>query len=239
MAVTVAAGRPCGKSPQGRSGQVAARTPLPPTTWATLPACGSPSCAGAAGTPHPITQCKSSRVTGTRPHPGRAAPSPAPEPKPPARLLPPRRGRSRGCCDARLAPESRPAGPVLVTGASGTIGRRLVPALVAAGHQVRAITRSDAAAQTAVAAGAEPVHGDLTDPASLSAATRGCQLVIHAAGRMGPSSAIEPFWPAPSRSAARTKAGRSSSRAAPGTRRPRHARTKPSEPPTAPRWPPW
>ncbi len=47
----------------------------------------------------------------------------------------------------------RPIGPVLVTGASGTIGRRLVPALVAAGHQVRAMTRSDAAAQTAAASG--------------------------------------------------------------------------------------
>jgi F420-dependent oxidoreductase-like protein len=58
----------------------------------------------------------------------------------------------------------RPAGPVLVTGASGTIGRRLVPALVAAGHQVRAMTRSDAAAQTAAAAGAEPVRGGVTDP---------------------------------------------------------------------------
>jgi uncharacterized protein YbjT (DUF2867 family) len=64
----------------------------------------------------------------------------------------------------------RPTGPVLVTGAYGTIGRRLVPALVAAGHQVRAMTRSDAAAQAAAAAGAEPVHGDVTDPASLSAA---------------------------------------------------------------------
>ena len=70
----------------------------------------------------------------------------------------------------------RPAGPVLVTGASGTIGRRLVPALVAAGHQVRAMTRSDAAAQTAAAAGAEPVCGDVTDPASLSAAVHGCQV---------------------------------------------------------------
>ena len=89
----------------------------------------------------------------------------------------------------------RPAGPVLVTGASGTIGRRLVPALVAAGHQVRAMTRSDAAAQTAAAAGAETVHGDVTDPASLSAAVRGCQVVIHAAGRMGASPAAEPFWP--------------------------------------------
>jgi len=89
----------------------------------------------------------------------------------------------------------RPAGPVLVTGASGTIGRRLVPALVAAGHQVRAMTRSDAAAQTAAAAGAEPVHGDVTDPASLSAAVRGCQVVIHAAGQMGASPAVEPFLP--------------------------------------------
>ena len=90
---------------------------------------------------------------------------------------------------------SRAAGPVLVTGASGTIGRRLVPALVAAGHQVRAMIRSDAAAQTAAAAGAEPVCGDVTDPASLSTAVRGCQVVIHAAGRMGASPAVEPFLP--------------------------------------------
>ncbi len=89
----------------------------------------------------------------------------------------------------------RPAGPVLVTGASGTIGRRLVPALVAAGRQVRAMTRSGAAARAAAAAGAEPVCGDVTDPASLSAAVRGCQVVIHAAGRMGASPAAEPFWP--------------------------------------------
>jgi nucleoside-diphosphate-sugar epimerase len=89
----------------------------------------------------------------------------------------------------------RPTGPVLVTGASGTIGRQLVPALVAAGHQVRAMTRSDTAAQTAAAAGAEPVHGDVTDPASLSAAARGCEVVIHAAGQMGTSPAVEPFLP--------------------------------------------
>jgi nucleoside-diphosphate-sugar epimerase len=90
---------------------------------------------------------------------------------------------------------SRPVGRVLVTGTSGTIGRRLVPALVAAGHPVRAMTRSDAAAQAAAAAGAEPVRGDVTDPASLSAAVRGCQVIIHAAGRMGASPAVEPFWP--------------------------------------------
>jgi uncharacterized protein YbjT (DUF2867 family) len=70
---------------------------------------------------------------------------------------------------------------VLVTGASGTIGRPLVPALVAAGHQVRAMTRSEAAAQTAAAAGAEPVHGDVTDPESLSAAVHGCDRAVQAA----------------------------------------------------------
>jgi nucleoside-diphosphate-sugar epimerase len=88
-----------------------------------------------------------------------------------------------------------PAGPVLVTGASGTIGRRLVPALVAAGHQVRALIRSDAAAAEAGATGAEPVHGDVTDPASVRAAVRGCEVVIHAAGRMGASAPVAPFLP--------------------------------------------
>ncbi len=95
----------------------------------------------------------------------------------------------------RAAGSAEPPGPVLVTGASGTIGRRLVPALVADGCRVRAMVRSDAAAQQAAAAGAEPVHGDVTDPASLSAAARGCEVVIHAVGRMGASPAAGPFVP--------------------------------------------
>ena len=32
---------------------------------------------------------------------------------------------------------------VLVTGATGTLGRRVVPAAVAAGHQVHALSRRD------------------------------------------------------------------------------------------------
>jgi nucleoside-diphosphate-sugar epimerase len=57
------------------------------------------------------------------------------------------------------------------------------------------MTRSGAAAQTAAIAGAEPVRGDVTDPASLSAAARGCEVVIHAAGRMGASPSVDPFLP--------------------------------------------
>ena len=100
------AGSPSGISRPSRSRKSPAPTPLRPTIWATLPACGSPSCVRAAGTPHPITRCEPSPAAGNRPHPGRMAPSPAPEPKPSACPLQPRRGRSRGCSDARLAPGS-------------------------------------------------------------------------------------------------------------------------------------
>jgi hypothetical protein len=40
---------PCGIPPPGRAGKSAARTPLPPTTWAALPASGLLSCARVAG----------------------------------------------------------------------------------------------------------------------------------------------------------------------------------------------
>src|SRR5262249_51193849 len=49
MAVTVAPDPPCGISLPGQSGRFAARTVLPPTTWAALPPCGSPPRAHAAG----------------------------------------------------------------------------------------------------------------------------------------------------------------------------------------------
>jgi len=55
---------------------------------------------------------------------------------------------------------------VLVTGASGFVGSALCHALVAAGHQVRAMTRHP---DTYSGAG-EPVYGDVSDPASLEAA---------------------------------------------------------------------
>ncbi|MFC7328131.1 NmrA family NAD(P)-binding protein [Marinactinospora rubrisoli] len=60
---------------------------------------------------------------------------------------------------------------VLVTGATGTVGRHLVARLLAAGHRVRALTRDPACAE--LPAGAEVVAGDLTDVASLGAAFAG------------------------------------------------------------------
>ncbi|UCM90916.1 NmrA family NAD(P)-binding protein [Streptomyces marincola] len=57
---------------------------------------------------------------------------------------------------------------ILVTGATGTVGRHLVEGLHAAGHRVRALSRSPERA--ALPEGVEVVAGDLTDPGGLSAA---------------------------------------------------------------------
>jgi uncharacterized protein YbjT (DUF2867 family) len=64
---------------------------------------------------------------------------------------------------------------ILVTGATGTQGGAVARHLLAKGHAVRAMTRkpeSDGAGALR-AAGAEVVHGDLDDPASLSGALDG------------------------------------------------------------------
>jgi len=59
---------------------------------------------------------------------------------------------------------------VLVTGASGFLGGHVLAALRERGYDVVALARSAAAAATIVDHGAEPVMGDLDDPASLDAA---------------------------------------------------------------------
>jgi dihydroflavonol-4-reductase len=74
------------------------------------------------------------------------------------------------------------AGRACVTGATGFLGRAIVEELVAAGRPVRALARSETATQRLVALGAEPVQGDLRDPAALEAAFSGCEVVYHAAG---------------------------------------------------------
>ncbi|MGW5231274.1 NAD(P)H-binding protein [Streptomyces nodosus] len=67
--------------------------------------------------------------------------------------------------------------PVLVTGATGRIGRGVIDQLVGAGVPVRALTRRAEAAAT-LPAGVEVVTGDLTVPASLDEALRGTSAVF-------------------------------------------------------------
>jgi len=68
---------------------------------------------------------------------------------------------------------------ILVTGATGYIGGRLVPRLLAAGHQVRCVARNASHLESHPWRGAEVVQGDLLDPAALPAVFAGVQAAYY------------------------------------------------------------
>src|SRR5581483_12279645 len=76
---------------------------------------------------------------------------------------------------------------VFITGGTGYMGRRLIPALLARGHRVRALVRPGS--ERRVPAGATPVIGDVFTAASYAHAIPRGAVVVHLVGTPKPSPA--------------------------------------------------
>lgn len=77
---------------------------------------------------------------------------------------------------------------IFVTGATGVLGKAVVPRLIAGGHAVHALSRSEENREVLHSLGAQPVQADLYDGDSLKQALAGCEVVLHLATRIAPTS---------------------------------------------------
>src|SRR3954452_2635734 len=81
---------------------------------------------------------------------------------------------------------------VFVAGASGAIGRQLLPILLAAGHSVHGMTRTASKAETIRSVGAAPIVADAFDAdAVFTAVARSApDVIVHEMTAISPSAGI-------------------------------------------------
>jgi uncharacterized protein YbjT (DUF2867 family) len=72
---------------------------------------------------------------------------------------------------------------IFITGGTGHAGSYIIPELIAAGHEVTGLARSDTSAAALSALGAKVRHGDLEDLDGLKEAAADSDGVIHVAHR--------------------------------------------------------
>lgn len=70
---------------------------------------------------------------------------------------------------------------IFLTGATGFVGSRIIPELLAAGHEVLGLTRSERGRRQLEAAGARPYFGTIEEPGSLQEGAAQADAVIHTA----------------------------------------------------------
>lgn len=87
--------------------------------------------------------------------------------------------------------ESRRGSPVLLTGATGYVGGRLLRLLEKRGHRVRALARRPEVLRPKVAASTEIVAGDVLDRDSLDRALQGVKAAYYLVHSMGTDGAFE------------------------------------------------
>ena len=85
---------------------------------------------------------------------------------------------------------------IYLTGGTGVLGRRALPALLAAGHDVTAVARSDEKAAAVQSTGATPSRVDLFDAEAVSAVVAGHDAVVHLATNIptGADVAVKRGW---------------------------------------------
>ena len=106
--------------------------------------------------------------------------------------VPPTRARARPSADTRGMSSTDAPKTCLVTGATGYIGGRLVPELLAAGHRVRVMSRSPERLRDHPWAGnVEMVRADAGDATQVAAACDGVDVVYYLIHALGGGPAFE------------------------------------------------